>query len=208
MKNPLAYQRTEYDCGPTTLLNAVSFLFEREEIPPELLKFVSMYAMDSYGRCGEHGKGGTSRLAMMFISGWLNEYGQMTKFPIESEYLSGTGVTAEPGSRLTLALKEGGAVIVRVKYEVDHYLLLTGLDGDRLLAWDPYYRMRKYSGEAADVELVTDKPKLYNCVFSLERLNARGKGFYMLGDPEKREAVTVFNKKTRTKYDFEPEYSI
>ena len=33
MKNPLHYQLTEYDCGPTSLLNAISFLFEREEIP-------------------------------------------------------------------------------------------------------------------------------------------------------------------------------
>ena len=27
MKQPLRYQITEYDCGPTSLLNAVSFLF-------------------------------------------------------------------------------------------------------------------------------------------------------------------------------------
>ena len=40
MKNPLRYQMTEYDCGPTSLLNAVSFLFEREQIPPELVRSV------------------------------------------------------------------------------------------------------------------------------------------------------------------------
>ena len=38
MKNPLHYQLTEYDCGPTSLLNAISFLFEREEIPPEVIR--------------------------------------------------------------------------------------------------------------------------------------------------------------------------
>lgn len=32
MKNPLRYQMTEYDCGPTSMLNAVSYLFQREEI--------------------------------------------------------------------------------------------------------------------------------------------------------------------------------
>ena len=26
MKNPLRYQMTEYDCGPTSLLNALSYL--------------------------------------------------------------------------------------------------------------------------------------------------------------------------------------
>lgn len=33
MKNPLHYQFSEYDCGPTSMQNAISFLFEREEIP-------------------------------------------------------------------------------------------------------------------------------------------------------------------------------
>ena len=35
MNNPLRYQMTEYDCGPTSMLNAVSCLFRRDEIPPE-----------------------------------------------------------------------------------------------------------------------------------------------------------------------------
>lgn len=30
MKNPLRYQMSEYDCGPTSMLNAISYLFERE----------------------------------------------------------------------------------------------------------------------------------------------------------------------------------
>ena len=32
MKNPLRYQLSEYDCGPTSMLNALAFLFEREDI--------------------------------------------------------------------------------------------------------------------------------------------------------------------------------
>ncbi len=32
MKNLLIYQSTEYDCGPTTLTNAIRYLFDREEI--------------------------------------------------------------------------------------------------------------------------------------------------------------------------------
>lgn len=33
-KNPLHYQLSEYDCGPTAMLDAISYLFPREEIPP------------------------------------------------------------------------------------------------------------------------------------------------------------------------------
>jgi len=40
MKNPLNYQTTEYDCGPTTLINAISYLFRREEIPPDVIKHI------------------------------------------------------------------------------------------------------------------------------------------------------------------------
>ena len=40
MKIPLAFQITEYDCGTTTLLNAFLFLFQRQEIPVEVLKTI------------------------------------------------------------------------------------------------------------------------------------------------------------------------
>ena len=38
MKNPLHYQFSEYDCGPTSMMNAIAYLFEREEIPPEAVR--------------------------------------------------------------------------------------------------------------------------------------------------------------------------
>ena len=48
MKNPLNYQMTEYDCGPTSMANAVSFLFKREEISPDIPKYIMQYCMDAY----------------------------------------------------------------------------------------------------------------------------------------------------------------
>lgn len=36
MNNPLRYQITEYDCGPTSVLNGISALFPREVIPPDI----------------------------------------------------------------------------------------------------------------------------------------------------------------------------
>ena len=60
MKNPLHYQLTEYDCGPTSLLNAVNYLFEREEIPPEIVRNIMLYCLDCYGADGVSGKSGTS----------------------------------------------------------------------------------------------------------------------------------------------------
>ena len=59
MKNPLRYQMTEYDCGPTSMLNAVSYLFQREEIPPEIVRSIMLYCLDCFGSDGASGKCGT-----------------------------------------------------------------------------------------------------------------------------------------------------
>ena len=40
MKTPLRYQATEYDCGPTSMTNAIVYMFEREEIPPDLIRHI------------------------------------------------------------------------------------------------------------------------------------------------------------------------
>ena len=52
MKNPLHYQLSEYDCGPTAMLDAISYLFDREEILPEIIRNVMLYCLDCYGSEG------------------------------------------------------------------------------------------------------------------------------------------------------------
>ena len=56
-KTPLEYQLTEYDCGTTTLLNALRYLFKRSEIEPEIYKFIMQYTLDNTNNNGEIGKG-------------------------------------------------------------------------------------------------------------------------------------------------------
>ena len=92
MKNPLHYQFSEYDCGPTSMQNAISFLFEREEIPPEVLRNIMLYCLDCYSSEGVPGKSGTSCAAMMFLSNWLNSMGNLGILPVKSRYLSGKEV--------------------------------------------------------------------------------------------------------------------
>lgn len=38
MKISLRFQNTEYDCAITTFINALAYLYDREEFPVELLK--------------------------------------------------------------------------------------------------------------------------------------------------------------------------
>lgn len=101
MKNPLHYQISEYDCGPTSMLNAIIYLFDRDEIPPEVIRNTMLYCLDCYSKEGIPGKRGTSRAAMMFLSNWLNEFGNLGMMTVSSEYLSGSEVYIGPGVGLT-----------------------------------------------------------------------------------------------------------
>ncbi len=46
MKVPLRYQNSEYDCGTTSFINALAYLYDREDIPVELLKAIYQYTLD------------------------------------------------------------------------------------------------------------------------------------------------------------------
>lgn len=89
MKIPLRYQISEYDCGPTALLNGVSYLFPRAEVPPEIIRSVTLYSLDCYGMDGAAGKAGTSRMAMMYLANWLEGFSRAAKFPLSCQYISG-----------------------------------------------------------------------------------------------------------------------
>lgn len=125
MNNPLRYQMTEYDCGPTSMLNAVSYLFQREEIPPEIVRSIMLYCLDCFGADGACGKCGTSCTAMMFLSNWINSFGQTGHLPISSQHLSGREVNFSQNGQLRDALRRGGAAVARVDFEGWHYVLLT-----------------------------------------------------------------------------------
>ena len=137
MKNPLHYQLSEYDCGPTSLLNAMSYLFRREDLPPEIIRNIMLYCLDCYGADGASGKSGTSCMAMMFLSNWLNGFGQAGHLPISSRYLSGEAVNFRQNGSLWNALRQGGAAVVRLDFDGWHYVLLTGIENDLVYLFDP-----------------------------------------------------------------------
>ena len=195
MKNPLHYQLTEYDCGPTAILNAISFLFSREEINPDILRYCYTYTLDCYNSKGEHGKKGTSKMAMIFLSSWLTQYGKVKNLPIECEFLGGDDVRIDKNSRIIEALRQGGAVVVRVNYDVGHYVTLTGIENDSVLMFDPYYRKRPFTQNG--IKMIEGKPCEYNRVVDFSVFNGQNRQHYSLEIATKREAVLMFNTRTR-----------
>ena len=54
MKTPLCFQITEFDCGTTSALNAIKYLFHREEIPAALLQGIYAYTLThTYNSLGQ-----------------------------------------------------------------------------------------------------------------------------------------------------------
>lgn len=198
MKNLLNYQTSEYDCGPVSLLNGIRYLFEREEILPDLVKFIMLYCMDTYNEAGELCKHGTSAAAMNYMASWMNHFGVVKKFPLACEFLTGEEVVIAPENRIGLALRQGGVVVLHTFLGVPHYVLLTGIEGDRALLFDPFYEEiddpeldEEYSTD--EIEFIFDAPKKANRSVSIERMNRTSKDYYEMGEYACREALIMYN---------------
>ena len=86
MKNVLLTQTTEYDCGPTTLVNALRFLFEREDIPPALIRTIWLHTNDTYDERGQKGCRGTSKACVRYLCEFFNDYSEHCHFPIRAAF--------------------------------------------------------------------------------------------------------------------------
>ena len=206
MKIPLHHQISEYDCGPTSMLNAIGYLFERETVPPEIIRNIMLYSLDCYSTDGQPGRRGTSTSAMMFLSSWLNDFGKLGLLPISSEYLSGEHVFLGQQSRLSDALRRGGVAVVRLFYDEWHYVLFTGEKDGNIYLFDPYYRTTPF--EEPDIQIALDHPFEYNRIVPEHYFNHEEEQLYSFATPDIREAVLLFNKDTKLTPDNTIEYFI
>lgn len=209
MKIPLRYQMSEYDCGPTALLNAVSYLFPRQEVSPEIIRSVMLYTLDCYGMDGAPCKAGTSRMAMMYLANWLEGFSRATQFPLTCQYLAGRAVHIGAHSHINDALVRGGVAVVRLFYEVEHYALLTGTSKEHIYLFDPYY-LAEAEPEfvRAGIGVTCAHPHSYNRIVPFDCFNRETREIYALGAVENREAVVLFDVRTRRTADDTIEYFI
>ena len=206
MNNPLHYQLTEYDCGPTSMLSAVSYLFRREESPQEIIRSITLYCLECFGADGACGKCGTSCMAMMFLSNWLNGFGQAGHLPISSQHLSGREVNFSQNGRLLDALRRRGAAVVRVDFEGWHYVLLTDIRDGQVYLFDPYYRAEPFADPA--LRMAADHPMEYNRSVPVRYFERETQDVYAFGPLEGREAVLLFNEHTKLTAERTIEYMI
>lgn len=140
MKAPLRLQVSDYDCVPTSFVNALAYLYERREIPPTVLQRVYMLCLDCMFHTNEQGHG-TSDLAIEFISGWLSEF-RSAKFPtfkVNAEYVANEQLHLGPGNKLSTCLNSGGVGVLSVTHFDGywHQILALAIKDRWLYAFDP-----------------------------------------------------------------------
>lgn len=194
MKNMLCYQSTEYDCGPTTIVNAIRFLFKRQEIPPALIKGIWMYCNDTYNDQGHVGKRGTSKAAIRFMAHWLTRFGEGYQMPLKAEYAEEDDALILPESRTYRCLEEGGVALMRFwSAGYGHYVLLTTLvGGDRIGLFDPYDEPDDTVADLPGLTNVHDQPCRMNRIVTLDILNRTDKTDYAMGTPDLRENLLIW----------------
>lgn len=191
MKIPLRFQITEFDCGTVSLQNAISYLFERENIPAELVRAIALYTMDCYDENGNLGQGGTSVEAIGRMTTWIDNYTKKHDFKVVANHYIRDEVNVEV---IKACINAKGCVLLRTSQEVDHYVLVTGLDGFNVYVWDPYYLDENYYSDDDMVKIIFDKPFDYNRVVKMDRFNDESYTDFSLGPINKRECVCFYRK--------------
>ena len=189
MKNDLIHQASEYDCGPTSVTNAIRYLFEREEIPPAVLKHIWMMGIDTFSIDGEPGKEGTSKASMRYMAYWFESFAEKCHFPIRSTFLDMEFASIAKGSLTWNCLNNGGCAVMRCSLGGDgHYVLLTRiLDDDTIGIFDPYDEEPEYDDPGR--RWIYDAPKVMNRAVRVENLNLQDTSDYAMGRLENREIL-------------------
>jgi hypothetical protein len=192
----MRYQLTEYDCVPTTFLNSLNYLFNREDIPPEVIQRILLYSLDTINRNGEHGKVGTTGLACNFLVQWLNQFsGKYKNFCLEAEYITGDEVHLGQNNKLVRCVNNGGVALCSVSIDktgyIYHYILCTKADNEFLYFYDPYFRQQQFrKPDNKYLEWVKDE-WYYNLKVARERLESKNYERYSFGPIENREFCLI-----------------
>lgn len=188
MKVPLRFQITEYDCGTVSLLNAFSYLFDREELPALLVKQINKYTLDCYDENGNLGNGGTSKEAINGLTSWITKYANENNFNVLCDRLTSQNVNLE---NIKTCLNNNGVVLMRCYQTEEHYVIITKIKNKKVYIFDPYYFDKDYYDNDKDVKIVLNKPFTHNRIVSQKRVFSESQKDFSLGIIKNRECVLI-----------------
>ena len=192
MKTAFRLQASEYDCVPTTALNALSYLYERNEIPPLAIQRIFMYCLDSISTRQAVGHG-TSTYAVQLFGNFLNAYRHKT-FITSATYISGTEVHLAQNNQIARTLNANGAALLNVSTgsKLSHYILALYLDDSWLYAFDPYPKMQRKANNGNYEYMPQDHGQAPNVRIHRTWLDTHSnKGAFRFGSSTQREALLI-----------------
>ena len=189
---PLHYQVSEYDCVPTTFLNAIVYLFDRREVPPLVIRHIHTYSLDTVSPGGRLGRAGTSKYATQLLGYWLGNY-KTRKFSVQTEYLTEKNVHLRKGNPILACLDEGGVALCNVYlgHGEWHYLLGLYHDATWLSFFDPYRRKLLRGLRSGARLLKSDEHPPANLAVRLDWLDQEDDRRYAFGSIEERECLLM-----------------
>lgn len=194
MKSPLRYQATDADCGKTSLVNAFMYLFERGEIPPQVIDFITRVTGDCNLAVNGYYRG-TSANALGFMAAWSNDYLVKAGLPVRCLALRGDDVSMREDSPLVKGLREGAVAVCGCYLSVDHYVLMTGIDDENVRLFDPFYETYPpvdFELPPTGVAWVDDAPFSHNRIVSRAVLDDPDSISYTLHAKSGRDAVLIW----------------
>ena len=183
------YQLSESNAGETAVLNCISYLFDREEMPLDFVKIMSSYSVGCYDDMGYLENGDFCENLLFFTASWLADYAKEKHIPLIAKYLSHDDVNLLEIRKCLLA---GGCVDLKTEREGRHYITLTKMDDTYIYAFDPYYRPVGSFKPITGVEVVENKPFNYNRKILIEKFISEKPLEYTLGIENYREAILFY----------------
>lgn len=110
-------QISGYDCVPTSFVNALIYLFERNEIPAEVVRRIYEYTLDVPK------SGATTVYAIELLSNWLSSF-KNDKFAVSIDVQKGTTVHFEKAPFFTQT-KKSTCALIRVFMGVSTWHFIT-----------------------------------------------------------------------------------
>jgi hypothetical protein len=191
MKIPLRYQVSEFDCGTVSLLNAVSYLFERKNIPVELVRSIHLYTIDCYDSAGYKSNDWMANESISKMCSWITNCSVKNDFKLDCVYLAGEQVTYD---NLIKCIRKDGVVFIKCWREELQYLIITNMNELNTYVFDPYYQDDDAYDKDEEVRIVQSKPFDYNRIVRTDRLFSENHKDFCLGSIKNRECVLMNRK--------------
>lgn len=155
MKAPFRQQASSYDCTPTSLVNALCYLFKRKEIPPFIIHQIYRECLDIESARG------TSDRAVEDIALLLRNYKEKgyNGFNIKAKMIHEDQVHFGKDSQIIKWLNSDGVAMLTVSSYSNkwHSILACQICDDWLYCYDPAPRTKRFINNEAVQFLPTTK---------------------------------------------------